>query len=527
MLASFMYFLVVAVLLSAAALAAERVIRLARGASRWIWPAAMIASILIPCVVSYVSIQIPGTNATPAAPAMSHAVVLREATSVHLPAVAWGGPLYTAAPDVNREIDFLLRAGWIVASVLLLAALAANGITLAARRRSWASSTIAGIPVNVAPDLGPAIVGLLRPRIVVPRWLLTVSPGQQRWVIEHEQAHLEAGDPMLLALAVALVVLMPWNLPLWWQLHRLRHAIEVDCDSRVLRGRRADADAAEEYGMTLIEIGRRRSRIFGAVAAMSETRSLLERRIRIMISRPGTWLKLSAIPLAALALGLTAVAAQITPPGTPPPQMASVPASTLDQYAGFYRFGPNVVMNVKRDGSHLVTQVTGQGPVEFFPASPTEFFSKLVNAQITFVQDAQGGSNSLVLHQHGRTFTAPRVDAATADEINGAVTARFEAQTPEPGSEAALRHLVEGLISGHPDYSVMGPGLASATRVQLPNLHAGAANAGPIQSIQFLGVAKNGWDVYDVRQRNGISHWQINLDSTSGKVMGAWVTPGP
>jgi beta-lactamase regulating signal transducer with metallopeptidase domain len=527
MLASFVYFLVVAVLLSAAALAAERVIRLARGASRWIWLTAMIASILIPCVVSYVSIQIPGTNATPAAPAAPHAVVLREATSVHLPALTWGGPLYAAAPYMNREVDSLLRAGWMLASIVLLAALAVNGITLAARKRGWAKSTIAGIPVNIAPDLGPAIVGLLRPRIVVPRWLLTAPAGQQRWVIEHEQAHLEAGDPMLLAVAVVLVVLMPWNLPLWWQLHRLRHAIEVDCDSRVLRGRRADADAAEEYGMTLIEIGRRRSRTFGAVAAMSETRSLLERRIRIMISHPGTWLKLSAIPLAAFALGLTAVAAQITPPSTPPQQMASVPASTLDQYAGFYRFGPNMIMSVKRDGSHLITQMTAQGPVEIFPESATEFFSKAVNAQITFVQDAQGQTNSLVLHQHGQTVTAPRVDAGAAAEINSAVTARFAAQTPEPGSETALRHLVEGLISGHPDYSAMGPGLASAARAQLPRLHAGAASYGAIQSIQFLGVGKNGWDVYDVRQQHGISHWQINLDPTSGKVIGALVMPGP
>ena len=30
------------------------------------------------------------------------------------------------------------------------------------------------------------------------------------------------------------VVLMPWNLPLWWQWRRLRFAIEVDCDARVL-----------------------------------------------------------------------------------------------------------------------------------------------------------------------------------------------------------------------------------------------------------------------------------------------------
>src|SRR5438477_356942 len=79
------------------------------------------------------------------------------------------------------------------------------------------------------------IVGLLRSRIVVPAWLLSAPESQQTAVIAHEQSHLEAGDPLMLTIALGLLVLMPWNFPLWWQLRRLRRAIEVDCDSRVLR----------------------------------------------------------------------------------------------------------------------------------------------------------------------------------------------------------------------------------------------------------------------------------------------------
>ena len=52
----------------------------------------------------------------------------------------------------------------------------------------------------------------------------------------HERSHLDAGDPRLIALAVTLLVLMPWNPLLWWQFRRLRRAIEVDCDTRVLSG---------------------------------------------------------------------------------------------------------------------------------------------------------------------------------------------------------------------------------------------------------------------------------------------------
>ena len=100
----------------------------------------------------------------------------------------------------------------------------------------------------VTDDVGPAVVGLLRPRIVVPRWVTMALPSHQAAVIAHEQSHLDARDPQLFTLALALLVFMPWNLPLWWQLRRLRYAIEIDCDARVLEGRdgphalRRDAD---------------------------------------------------------------------------------------------------------------------------------------------------------------------------------------------------------------------------------------------------------------------------------------------
>ena len=119
------------------------------------------------------------------------------------------------------------------------------------------------------------MVGLLRPRIVVPRWVTMALPSHQAAVIAHEQSHLDARDPQLFTLALALLVFMPWNLPLWWQLRRLRYAIEVDCDARVLKG---GVDPAH-YGETLIAVGERQSAYIGAVAAMSESKSFLEERI--------------------------------------------------------------------------------------------------------------------------------------------------------------------------------------------------------------------------------------------------------
>jgi beta-lactamase regulating signal transducer with metallopeptidase domain len=130
----------------------------------------------------------------------------------------------------------------------MLLALLASGIQLAVRKRRWRRETVAGIPVYLTADVGPAVVGLLRPSIALPTWVANASSQHQTSVLAHEQSHLDARDPQLFTFALALLVFMPWNLPLWWQLRRLRYAIEIDCDARVLR---AGVDPAH-YVETLI-----------------------------------------------------------------------------------------------------------------------------------------------------------------------------------------------------------------------------------------------------------------------------------
>ena len=248
---------------------------------------------------------------------------------------------------------------------------------------------------------------------------------------------------------------------------------------------------------------------------------------RILVSFPGRWLMLTALPMAALAMTFTAFAAQIRPLSASSRQVGNVPAGVLEGYAGSYDFfDGRAVMTVKVDGTHLVTRLTGQGPVGFYPERATTFFAKLLKAQITFVESADGETTALVLRQNGHAVTAPRIDPATAAHIRDTLRARYESQTPAPGSAAALRHLIEGLRSGQPDYAAMTPQLAKATREQLAQLHAGLSRAGAIESIRFLGVTRTGVDVYDVEQEHGMTHWHIVLDG-DGKVSGAFVQPGP
>jgi hypothetical protein len=214
------------------------------------------------------------------------------------------------------------------------------------------------------------------------------------------------------------------------------------------------------------------------------------------------------------------------PAGQPARQKVAVEDATLDGYAGFYQLDDNGVFTVTREADHLLTQLSGQQHVAFFAQSPTEFFADGVDAQITFVRDERGSAASVILHQAGGHFPMQRVDAATAQQIANRLAEKVKSQTASPGTEAALRRLIEGIVSGEPNYGEMSAALAEATRQQLPTLQSGLAELRAVQSVRFLGVGARGEDVYSVRHENGASHWRITLDS-KGTIVAAWVSPGP
>jgi hypothetical protein len=276
---------------------------------------------------------------------------------------------------------------------------------------------MAGIPVHISEDAGPAIVGLLRPHIVVPRWLLQCPADIQELVIAHEQSHLEAHDARLVTLALGLLVCMPWNLPLWWQLRRLRLAIEIDCDARVLR-RGYDVS---RYGETLIAVGERQSATIAMVAAMAESRSLLEHRIRNMLRKKTKYARTTAVALACLGIAFAVGAAEISPPNNGDPgQSASqsvADTKTLDGHVGFYQLNDSTVMTITRTGQQLNAQLTGQPALPIYARSNTEFSYK--DAEISFITEPDGRTTSLILRKYGVNVLMKRIDATTAQRIPG------------------------------------------------------------------------------------------------------------
>ncbi|NEU97299.1 glyoxalase superfamily protein [Bradyrhizobium uaiense] len=206
-------------------------------------------------------------------------------------------------------------------------------------------------------------------------------------------------------------------------------------------------------------------------------------------------------------------------------QEIAVDSAALDRCAGFYQLNDRAVFTVTPDGHHLVMQLTGQRSVRFYAESVTEFFAKIVDAQVSFVAGPDGRATSLILHQNGSDIPMARIDAATASKIADQTAERVKNQSANPGTEAALHRLIDGIASGNPNYNEMSPALAAATRKQMTWLQA-LADLGTIQSVRFLGVGEQGEDVYSVRQANGASHWRIALDD-KGIISTAWVSPGP
>src|SRR5438094_5531894 len=118
--------------------------------------------------------------------------------------------------------------------------------------------------------------------------------------------------------------------------------------------------------------------------------------------------------LAALCLLTTIGAINLTRPARaqqPQHTEIKIDAKLFDQYVGQYSFvgDPEFMLNFWREGEKFFMQPTNQGKIEIFAESETKFFLKIIEAQATFVRDAEGKVSGLVWRQNGIDNPAKRV----------------------------------------------------------------------------------------------------------------------
>ncbi|GAA0920123.1 hypothetical protein GCM10009552_40680 [Rothia nasimurium] len=511
MLAWMIYASLVTAVLGGAALIAESAARHRRNPTRWPWIIAMVASVALPVAIATVSIPRLASSRPDALTAPAASLALRDTTSIPLASkvIDWSGTTsYVSSTPVNRILEDI----WLASSFTLVLFLGLGTALFHGRKRKWTPGTLAGIPVFVSENVGPAVVGLIRSRIVVPAWVMREAPEQQRYVMAHEQSHLNAHDPLLVAMAMSLMVCMPWNPLLWWQFHRLRCAIEVDCDARVL----GEGGEIAGYCETLIQVGQNQSEYIGAVTAMSESKSFLERRIMIMLSKPKKWARASAFALVSVALGMAVFAAQVTPPAeadTSAVGTIAVSPGTLDAYAGFYALSDYSLATVARKGNGLtvtpIGQFLAQGTIDLSTISEHEFLVPSIDVTLDFIKGGEGEIKSMTVREHGVVaMHAPRVDEATANRIRDALAARVRDQKPYPNSEKALQLILSNAQGGE--------GMTALSAQNAARQHESIAKyfamLGPVESYRFEGVSDYGWDIYDVQHEHGAQQIFIQLD---------------
>lgn len=218
------------------------------------------------------------------------------------------------APQLARWDSPLLLL-WGSGSALMTVFCLAGAWLLRRRRRGWVQHHADGVRVYLTIDDGPAVVGMVRSEIVLPRWALALDGALRTLLIEHEREHIRARDPLLMHASAIAVALMPWNLAIWWIHRRLRLAIELDCDARVLAsGADRTVDDAR-YGELLLTVATRRSRHFFQVApAFLEHTSSLSRRIASMYAQPFRFARLQGACAAFAAVLLLAAAVSLPAP---------------------------------------------------------------------------------------------------------------------------------------------------------------------------------------------------------------------
>ena len=138
-----------------------------------------------------------------------------------------------AAAAAAIEWRWLLAGAWLLGTTL-------HALWFARQQRRFVSGL--GLLRRDARGLwrgdrvpGPAVVGALRPRIVLPvDFESRLGTGEAALVLAHERAHLARGDTRANLLAVALRCLQWFNPLLHWADSRFRLDQELACDAAVL-----------------------------------------------------------------------------------------------------------------------------------------------------------------------------------------------------------------------------------------------------------------------------------------------------
>lgn len=418
------YTTAVSLLVGLGALAVERAVALGGWPRRWLWAAAVAFSIVGPAgfVLSthsraFTPVSAPGSRG-----------IRQQRRDAFVPLI-----VMAAQPRQLRGVsDIRIPMGletsaewmWLGSSLSLVGLYVLGAVRLRALKRRWSPEVIGPYRVFVADDVGPAVVGLFRPAIVLPRWLLGEPAAIRDTALTHESEHIAARDPGLMLAALLLLAVAPWNVSLWWQLRRLRLAIEIDCDRRVLD---AGMDG-RHYTNTLLRVNQRvSSRLIGSMAIAGRV-SQIERRVRAMIAEPPRYVRLWMATWIAVAIPVVVAAAELSPPAlaldAPPSHRLEVVIADFDANAA-----ATSATIAHRPGA-LVTDVVRGGPADLAGVLRGDVILQYGDTPISGAKDLM----TAVAHTRPGAQHVPLVIIRDSGELHLVVEFPAASQVPQPRS---------------------------------------------------------------------------------------------
>lgn len=266
------YSLVLSLFVGSFALALERLLRRWDAATRWIWTSAVTVSGFSPLLPLVWTGDLLEVHAHPSYWLSDLLGLPIEELLLRLT------QLLFLADFVLPDLKTILLLGSGAAGLLVLGWIIYSWRDLKSREACWREDYFLGRRCYVSRNTGPGLVGVLRPRLVIPEWLMDFDRDQQELVAAHEAEHQHKRDPWLKVMGYASLVVSPWNPVVWWQVRRLALSIEIDCDRRVV----SEWESRKRYGKTLLAVAENRSRW---VTAFAEGEPYLTKRIK-QLTRP-------------------------------------------------------------------------------------------------------------------------------------------------------------------------------------------------------------------------------------------------
>lgn len=153
--------------------------------------------------------------------------------------------------------------------------------------------------LEVDAPISPMLVGVWRPRLLLPAHLAQFTPEQQQLVLAHELTHARRRDPQILLLATLLQALLWFNPASRWLAGKLAWAQELGCDRQVLAGR--PQRERQQYAAALVkQLGLQMQPLPGLAFGGG---SMAERLLRMRDGQaplPAAWRALAALMLCAI-----------------------------------------------------------------------------------------------------------------------------------------------------------------------------------------------------------------------------------